>query len=257
MRRLLTRIVPILAVALVVIAARAAVQPGAKPLRCATSRHPEPVVLVPGTFDATNWTAIGDTLAADGYCVSTFDYGDAGAGSMDLAAQRLDRFVRRELTYTHAARVDIVGHSQGGLVARYYARFLGGASKIDDLVALAPPNHGTTTPLVISGSAIGCIACLQQTAGSDFLARLNAGDGTPPPVDYTVIETRYDLVVTPYWSALLRGPADRITNVVMQDRCPGDLAGHLNITLDRVAAQWVEDALGHSGPADPAFTPRC
>jgi triacylglycerol lipase len=101
------------------------------------------------------------------------------------------------------------------------------------------------------------MACVEQAAGSGFLATLNAGDGTPPPVDYTLIETRYDLVVTPYWSAFLRGPARRITNVDLQDRCPADLAGHLTITSDPVAAQWVEDALGRRGPADPAFTPRC
>lgn len=108
-----------------------------------------------------------------------------------------------------------------------------------------------------SGAVLGCVACIQQAAGSGFLATLNAADGTPPPVDYTVVETSYDLVVTPYESAFLRGPATRITNVVLQDAYPGDLAGDLTITSDPVAVQWVQDALARNGPADPRFRPRC
>jgi triacylglycerol lipase len=110
---------------------------------------------------------------------------------------------------------------------------------------------------VIPGAILGCVACAQQAAGSELLARLNAGDGFPAPVDYTMIETRYDTVVTPYESAFAHGRGDRVTNVLLQDRCPGDLAGHLSITSDPVVAQWVEHALSGNGPADPAFTPRC
>jgi triacylglycerol lipase len=232
-------------------------RPAAPPLRCATPRHPYPVVLVPGTFEATSWGVIADSLAAHGYCVEGFEYANAGIGSIPRSAGALRRFVDRVLARTHAGRVSIVGHSEGGIVARYYVRFLGGAGKVEDLVALAPPNHGTTTPLVVPGAVLGCIACLQQTAGSGFLATLNGGDGTPAPVDYTVVQTSYDFVVTPYQSAFLRGPASRITNVLLQEGCPADFADHLSITSDPAAVQWIEDALSRSGPADPGFRPRC
>jgi triacylglycerol lipase len=232
-------------------------QPAGEALRCATRGHPYPVVLVPGTFDATSWRVMADVLGARGYCVITFQYRGGGVGSIARSARQLGGFVGRVLARTHAARISIVGHSEGGMMARYYVRFLGGAAKVEDLVALAPPNHGTTTPLVIPGAALGCLACVQQAAGSDFLATLNAGDGTPPPVDYPVVQSRYDLVVTPDQSAFLRGPANRVTNVALQAACPGDLAGHLTITSDPAAVQWVEDALARNGPADPAFRPRC
>ena len=45
---------------------------------------------------------------------------------------------------TGASQVDIVGHSQGGMMPRYYIKFLGGAAKVHTLVGLAPSNHGTT-----------------------------------------------------------------------------------------------------------------
>jgi triacylglycerol lipase len=231
-------------------------QPAAA-LRCATPRHPNPVVLVPGTFEATSWTAIAGTLAADGYCVKAFQYPSAGTGPIAQSAADLGTFVDRILRSTGATRVSIVAHSEGGVVGRYYVRFLGGTKKVADLVALAPPNHGTTTPLVIPGALLGCVACAQQAAGSSLLAKLNAGNGVPGPVNYTVIETMYDAVVTPYQSALLQGPANRVTNVVLQDACPGDLATHLTITDDPVAVQWVEEALGGKGPASRAFRPQC
>jgi triacylglycerol lipase len=231
--------------------------PVAANLRCATPAHPNPVVLVPGTFEATSWTSIADGLTAQGYCVKAFQYPEAGTGPIAQSASDLARFVDGVLRSTHATRVSIVAHSEGGVVARYYVRFSGGAAKVANLVALAPPNHGTTTPLVIPGVLLGCVACAQQTAGSSLLAKLNAGNGVPGPVDYTVIETRYDAVVTPYQSALLHGPSNRVTNVVLQDACPDDLAGHLTITDDPVAVQWVEEALASRGPANRAFKPRC
>jgi triacylglycerol lipase len=229
----------------------------AAPLRCASPAHPNPVVLVPGTFEATDWTSIADALQTRGYCVKAFQYSAAGTGPIARSASDLGQFVDRVLSSTGATRVSLVAHSEGGVVARYYVRFMGGTAKVADLVALAPPNHGTTTPLVIPGVLLGCVACAEQTAGSSLLAKLNAGNGVPGPVNYTVIETRYDAVVTPYQSALLKGPSNRVTNVVLQDACPDDLASHLTITDDPVAVQWVEQALAGSGPARPAFKPRC
>jgi triacylglycerol lipase len=221
-------------------------------------QHPEPVVLAHGTFATTSWQLIGPALARRGYCVFTFDYGDLGMGEITRSARQLAAFVDRLLARTHARRVSIVGHSEGGMMPRYYIRYLGGAAKVDDLIGLSPSNHGTENPLVLEGAALGCTACAEQEAiGSPFLDRLNAHDETPAPVDYTVIQTAYDNVVAPYASAFLRGPAARVTNVTLQTRCPGDVISHLAVTLDPVALQWVEDALARAGPADPAFRPRC
>ena len=141
---------------------------------------------------------------------------------------------------------------------RYYIRFLGGAAKVKSLVALAPSNHGTLNPSTFGGGLVGCVACVEQQTGSPFLTKLNSGDETPPPVDYTVIETMYDAVVVPYTSAFLNGPSTRVTNVTLQQQCPRDIVGHIGITSDPVALQWVENALARSsGPADPSFVPSC
>jgi triacylglycerol lipase len=201
---------------------------------------------------------IGPQLAQLGYCVYTLGYGNDETGDMAAAAHRLAGFVDRVLARTSAKRVSIVGHSEGGLMPRYYIKFLGGAAKVEDLVGLAPSNHGTLNPITIGGALTGCAACVQQQTGSSFLAQLNAGDETPPPVNYTVIETMYDAVILPYTSAFLNGPSARVTNVTLQQQCPRDFVGHVGITGDAIALQWVENALARgNGPADANFVPTC
>jgi triacylglycerol esterase/lipase EstA (alpha/beta hydrolase family) len=162
-----------------------------------------------------------------------------------------------------AAKVDLVGHSQGGMMPRYYLKFLGGAAFVSRLVALAPSNHGTTldglTALVRAFGAAGlvngalnasCTACVQQEAGSAFLASLNAGGDTVAGVSYTVIESRNDEVVTPYTSAFLSGPG--VTNITLQNQCGLDQTDHLEIAADPVA---LADVLNALDPAHPVRVP--
>ena len=231
--------------------------PGANDFSCTPSaEHPFPVVLVHGTFaDAYgSWLTLSPQLAAEGYCVFALNYGRRGTIAIERSAGQLDDFVDRVLEATGAAKVSLVGHSQGGMMPRYYLRFLGGAAEVDELIGLAPSNHGTTTPLApIIGPV--CRACAQQAAGSPFLTELNAGREVEPGVDYTVLVTRYDEVVVPFRSGYLSGPAAQLTNVTLQAKCPLDLTDHLSITYDPVASDWVRHALDRDGPAAPSFRP--
>jgi triacylglycerol lipase len=215
-------------------------------------------VLVHGTLgDMTvSWNLISPRLKQAGYCVFALDYGHRGTDPIEGSAAELRAFVDRVLTATGAPKVSLVGHSQGGMMPRYYLKFLGGAGKVDDLVGLSPSNHGTDNPgaLVLAGVGV-CDSCGQQATGSAFLTNLNAGDETPGPVSYTVVQTRYDEVVIPYTSAFLAGP--KTTNVLLQARCPLDVSEHLGIIYDAVALRWILNALGRSGPADPNFRPSC
>jgi triacylglycerol esterase/lipase EstA (alpha/beta hydrolase family) len=149
------------------------------------------------------------------------------------------------------------------MMPRYYLKFLGGAAFVNRLVALAPSNHGTTldglTALVRAFGAAGlvngalnalCTACVQQEAGSAFLANLNTGGDTVAGVSYTVIESRNDEVVTPYTSAFLSGPG--VTNITLQNQCVLDQSDHLEIAADPVA---LADVLNALDPAHPVRIP--
>jgi triacylglycerol esterase/lipase EstA (alpha/beta hydrolase family) len=236
--------------------------PGANVPCVPSSTHPDPVVLVHGTAENQddNWQALSPLLADNGYCVYSFNYGGAtadssiqGTGDIPTSAGQLATFVNQVLASTHAEKVDIVGHSQGGMMPRYYLRFLGGAGKVNDLVGLSPSNHGTTVFGLLTlmsslpdglGTDVlnsGCVSCAQQTAGSPFLQTLNGGGDTVPGVAYTVIETEYDEVVTPYTSAFLSGPD--VTNITLQNQCPDDLSDHLTTPYDPNALHDVLNAL--------------
>jgi triacylglycerol lipase len=222
------------------------------------AQHPYPVVLLPGTYGVTSLHLIGPQLAQLGYCVSTLTYGNNETGDIAVSAHELASYIDRLLSRSGASRVSIVGHSEGGMMARYYIKFLGGTAKVESLVGLAPSNHGTLNPATFGGAVTGCTACAEQQTGSSFLTQLNAGDETPPPVNYTTIETMYDAVVIPYTSAFLNGPSTRVTDVTLQQQCPRDFIGHVGITSDPVALQWVENALANNnGPADANFAPSC
>jgi triacylglycerol esterase/lipase EstA (alpha/beta hydrolase family) len=241
-----------------------------------TAQHPYPVILLHGTLFNENltWQALSPELVDAGYCVFGFDYGagpytfgiDYGVGDIPAAAQQLSQFVGLVLADTGASQVDVVGHSQGGMMPRWYMKFLGGAPKVHMLVGLAPSNHGTTVDganallSVLHGLGIdvfslaGCVACTEQIIGqgSSFLSTLNDGGDTVPGPRYVVIESAYDEVVTPYPSAFLDGP--NVQNILLQDQCPIDFSDHIGIVYDPVALQDVLNALG---PDVPTFEPLC
>jgi triacylglycerol esterase/lipase EstA (alpha/beta hydrolase family) len=249
--------------------------PGANDFSCRPSAaHPRPVILVHGTIldMANDFNALSPLLADHGYCVFALNYGQQGApsaagidglGPIAQSARQLSAFVDRVLAATGAGQVDIVGHSQGGMMPRYYMRFLGGASRVHTLVGLAPSNHGTTLDGIFallaavpgSSSALDpvCVSCQEQQVGSPFMTTLNAGGDTVPGVDYTVIESRNDEVVTPYTSAFLSGPD--VTNITLQDQCPLDQGEHLSMTYDHIADADVLSALDPAHPMHPACTP--
>ena len=240
--------------------------PGANVACHPTAAHPEPVSLGHGTAESMfdNWQAMSPGLKAAGYCVYAFNYGSYngsgalgvyGIGPIEGSARELAAEVQTVLAQTRATKVDLVGHSQGGMMPRYYLKNIDG-SKVDDLVALSPSNHGTTnrfaTPL---GGP--CPACAQQAAGSSFITQLNAGDETPGAVDYTNVVTRNDEVVTPYTSGFLAADGNAVTNITLQDKCPNDTSEHLRTPYDVAAIQITLNALERSGPADAAFQPAC
>jgi triacylglycerol esterase/lipase EstA (alpha/beta hydrolase family) len=249
--------------------------PGANDFSCKPSAaHPRPVILVHGTFAdmSDSWQALSPLLHNDGYCVFALNYGSyAGSGLIGIdatgdiasSAAELSSFVNRVLAATGASQVDLVGHSQGGMMPRYYLRFLGGAAKVHTLVGLAPSNHGTTLAglFTLAGYLPGadaflgvlCPACEQQAAGSSFIDNLNAGSETVPGVSYTVIESANDEVVTPYTSAFLSGPS--VTNILLQSQCPLDQGEHLSMPYDHIADGDVVNALDPAHPVTPACTP--
>jgi triacylglycerol esterase/lipase EstA (alpha/beta hydrolase family) len=228
--------------------------------------------LVNATFanEDDNWVYLSPTIANAGYCVYTFNYGVTisqnitALGDIATSAGELATEVNNVLTATGAKKVDLVGHSQGGMMPNYYIKFLGGASKVATFIGLAPSNHGTTLDgLTNLGNALDLLvganslfsdlsmpALAEQEAGSQFETNLFASGDTVPGPRYVVIETKYDEVVTPYTNAFLKGA----TNILIQNQCPFDFVGHIGMAFDGVVAQ---DVLNQLGNPNPWFQPSC
>ncbi|MBA3301667.1 MAG: lipase [Thermoleophilaceae bacterium] len=150
-------------------------------------------------------------------------------------------------------QISVLGHSQGGMVPRWAFRFWPDTRPmVDDLIGLAPANHGTTQS---DANGTGLEASLQQGSNSQFTKALNSFKETFAGISYTVIYTRADEVVTPNGddngSSSLHTGDGRISNTAVQDICPADTYEHVTVgTIDPVAYELAIDALGHDGPAD-------
>lgn len=190
--------------------------------------------------------------------------GTNGTGDIPTSAGQVATFVNRVLAATGASKVDIVGHSQGGVLARQYLKFNGGASKVQKLITLGATNHGTTLlgigslgrsinnlGIDILGFAqlpVG-ISGIQQVVGSNFINNVNAGGDTLPGIDYTIIRTTYDEVTTPSESTFLTaGPGATVKNITLQDGCPIDLSDHLSMSYSTRAISIIKNALNPASP---------
>lgn len=108
--------------------------------------------------------------------------------NIEEAAVTLKRCIDHEV---RGGRIDLIGHSLGGLVARAYLQELGGARRVDRLVTLATPHRGTYAATYVP-TRLGC----ELRPSSAFLQRL---DALPPPagVRCLSIAAARDLMVLP------------------------------------------------------------
>jgi pimeloyl-ACP methyl ester carboxylesterase len=218
-----------------------------------------PVLLIPGTAEnprsefSWTWEPALNKLGIPWCAVSL---PDNGMGDIQTAAEYVVNAVRT-MHSRAGRRIAIIGHSQGGMLPRWVFRFWPETrSMVDDLIGLAPSNHGTLTAVPVCVAA--CPASfLQQKAGAQFIKALNSYQETFPGISYTVAYTHTDEVVTPNFSengsSSVHGGGGQISNVAIQQICPLDVSEHLAMgTYDVVAYALAIDALDHPGPADPA-----
>lgn len=213
----------------------------------------EPLLLVHGTFGTPeeNWGwNYAAALPDKGWDVCTVTLPDRSTGDIQASSEYVV-FAIREIAARSGSKVDVMGHSQGGLQPRWAIRWWPDVEQaVDDLVMLAVPNHGSV--VVDPAYETGCFpACYQMSTRSDFIAALNAGDETPGAISYTSIYSLDDEVVQPA-APEPTAALDGASNILVQDLCPGRRVGHLGLAYDAAVYEMVIDALTHPGPADPS-----
>lgn len=224
-----------------------------------TSRM-QPVLFVPGTTVTPhdnfgwNWFRALDQQRRP-YCAVTIPGNTTG--DVQTSAQYVVHGIRTAHRLSGGKRVQVLGHSQGGMLPRVALRFWPDVRPmVDDLVSFAATHHGS--PLITALCVPNCMPSLwQQLDTSALLEAVNSGQETFAGISYTALYTRLDQFVQPNLddtgtSSLPPGPG-RISNVGLQEVCPANTAEHLAIAVsDPTAYALAMDALTHDGPADPA-----
>jgi pimeloyl-ACP methyl ester carboxylesterase len=169
-----------------------------------TSTGP-PVLLIHG-FMGTRGSmfVLERRLVDDDFFVFSFNLGAINTRDIRASAFLIHRKIESILSQTDVDRIDILGHSMGGLIGLYYIKKLGGASRVRKMIMLGTPLHGTWAALagVVTLGAWSS-SSWQLLPRSRFLDELRKGP-LPPEVDYTTIAAARDWVCPPA-SATVRG----------------------------------------------------
>lgn len=203
--------------------------------------HGTPIVLVHGLVDNRSaFAVIRRALRRRGYGrVSTVNYSPLTA-DVRAAAARLGRRIERICADTGYEQVHVVGHSLGGLIARYYVQRLGGDERVHTLVTLGSPHQGTQLarlfPLLVTR---------QLRPGSRLMSDLAAPARCR--TRFVSVWSDRDEVIVPQRSGELRHPDLSATGVRVH------AVGHLSLLVDSRAVQAVVRALSAPGPAEPEW----
>ncbi|MEU2281331.1 alpha/beta fold hydrolase [Streptomyces sp. NPDC013178] len=108
------------------------------------AQSPPPVVLLHGFIDNRSvFVLLRRSLSQHGrHRVESLNYSPLIC-DIRVAAELLGRHIEEICERTGSTRVDVVGHSLGGLIARYYVQRLGGDARVRTLVTLGTPHAGT------------------------------------------------------------------------------------------------------------------
>jgi len=183
-----------------------------------------PVLLVHGIVDNRSiFALLARSLRRRGFgAVHAVNYSPMTAFTGDIrsAARDLGDHVERLCASTGADRVHIVGHSLGGLLARYYVQRLGGDARVDTLVTLGSPHSGSAIAHLLPPTLVPN----QLKPGSDLMEELRE----PAPgctTRFLAVWSRMDQLIIPQRNARLEHPDLRVTHLELEH------VGHMALTI--------------------------
>jgi triacylglycerol lipase len=201
-----------------------------------------PVVLVHGLVDNRSvFTVMRRALRRRGFAqVCTWNYSPLQR-DVESAAEALGRHIERICRETGHERVHVVGHSLGGLVARYLVQRLNGDHRVESLVTLGTPHGGTRWAHVLPTPLVR-----QLRPGSPLIQELSE----PAPSCRTRITAVYsdlDQMVVPSSAGRCDHPDLRARNVLIRG------VGHMSLPIHRGVVDEVAATLaGLRGRVDSA-----
>ena len=157
-----------------------------------------PVLLIHGFLGTRgSMIVLERRLAADGHTVFSFNLGLLNTADIRASAGRIRKKIESILAQVAVDKIDIVGHSMGGLIGLYYIKRLGGAPKVRKLVMMGTPIEGTWSALA-GVATVGLVSASswQILPHSRFLRELAQGP-LPDGVEVYSIAAERDWVCPP------------------------------------------------------------
>lgn len=180
-----------------------------------------PILLIHGYFhNRSGLMVMRRALRRQGFAsVYAFSYNPLRKGIPEMA-EAVKRRVEAIIEQTGARKVHLIGHSLGGMLARYYVEQMEGHSKVHTLVTLGTPHHGTM--IAFAGRSP---AARQLRPGSDLIASL-LDARKPRSVRYISYYSNLDALVVPARSAILNdGDGSSVRNILVRD------LGHMSLLI--------------------------
>ena len=203
-----------------------------------------PILLLHGIMDNRSvFTVFRRALRRRGFGVVHAVNHSVFTEDIRTAAHRLGQQVDEVRELAGAERIHIVGHSLGGMIARYYVQRMGGSAAVDTLVTLGSPHGGT-----LAAHLLPTPLARQLRPGSDVIAEL----AQPAPgcdTRFLVVWSRMDQLVLPQRNGRLRHPDLAVEELEICD------VGHLALPIDPRTVRWVAAALGRTARAAHPFRP--
>ncbi|NJP50622.1 alpha/beta fold hydrolase [Streptomyces sp. SBST2-5] len=201
-----------------------------------------PVVLLHGFIDNRSvFVLLRRSLAQHGrQQVESLNYSPLTC-DIRSAAELLGRHIEEVCERTGHSQVDVVGHSLGGLIARYYVQRLGGDSRVRTVVTLGTPHAGTRVAPLANAHPI----VRQMRPGSPVLGELRL----PAPgcrTRFYAFWSDLDHIMDPLEAACIDHPDLIAENI----RVSG--VGHLALPVHPAVATAIRQALDTAHPGEPA-----
>lgn len=193
-----------------------------------------PIILIHGVVDNRSmFTLLRRGLRRRGFGrIITLNYSPL-TDDVRVVADRLHALVEALVEQTGYERVHVIGHSMGGLVARYYAQRMDGDTRVHTLVTLGTP-HGGTAPAHLVPHPIA----RQMRTGSTIITELAA----PAPgcrTRFVAIWSDLDQMIIPKSNARIEHADLNARNVMVH------AVGHNSLPVDGRVVHEICTTLAH------------
>jgi triacylglycerol lipase len=196
-----------------------------------------PILLVHGMVDNRSiFTFLRRALRRHGFGrVCTLNY-SVFTSDVRAAARELGRRVEQLCAETGYDRIHVVGHSLGGVVARYYVQRLGGDARVHTVVTMGSPHAGTELARLLP-----LHLARQLRRDSDVVAEL----AEPAPgcrTRFVALWSDLDQLVLPVRSARIDHPDLDVRNVLVP------AVGHMSLPVHGKVIREVVRTLARLDP---------